>query len=184
MRIKKTIFSTAIFILFMSFLNPMMAQKAPASGKIMEAAYKQAKKEKKNVIVIFHASWCGWCKKMDTAMNDKICKSFFDDNYVTVHLTVDEKNKNLENPGADVFRKKYHGEEAGLPFWLIMDKEGTLLGDSFIRKEGQSLDTPGENIGCPAADNEVAAFCALLKKTSKITDDELLIIGERFKKNH
>jgi thioredoxin-related protein len=181
----KLILSLTFMILFSGVANIANAQKAKSSTEIMESAYKQASKENKNILLIFHASWCSWCKKMDAAINDKACKNLFEENYCIVHLTVEEndKNKNLENPGAEELKNKFNGETSGLPFWLILDNKGKLLGDSYIRKEGQSLDTPGENIGCPAAENEVAAFCAILKRTSKLTDEELLIIEERFKKN-
>ena len=120
---------------------------------ILQKAYKQARLENKKVFVIFHASWCGWCHKMDSSMNDKSCQKFFNDNYIICHLTVDESKdkKNLETPGADEFRKKYHGENAGLPFWLIFDKKGKLLADSKMRADGAGLDTKGESIGCPAS---------------------------------
>lgn len=58
------------------------AQSAKPASEILDAAYKTAAKEKKNVFVIFHASWCVWCHKMDTAMNDASVKAFFDKNYV------------------------------------------------------------------------------------------------------
>lgn len=158
---------------------------AEPADKILAAAYKQAAKENKHVIVMFHASWCGWCHKMEASMNDESCKKFFSDNYITVHLTVEEsaKNKNLENPGADAIKAKYHGEKAGLPFWLVLDNKGTLIGDSYMRPKGTSLDVPGDNIGCPAEDNEVAAFVDLLKRSSSLKDDQLAIIAARFKKN-
>lgn len=146
------------------------------SGTIMAAAYKKAAKEHKNVFVMFHASWCGWCKRMDASMTDETTKKYFDDNYVTVHLTVQENapNKNLENPGADVFLAKYKGEKAGLPFFLIMDSKGNKLGDSFVN---------GENLGCPAAEGEVASFMELLKKTSKINAEQEQAVTARFRKN-
>ena len=176
---------SGLFLFFLS-ANLHAQTQAPASGKILAPAYAKAAKEKKNVIIIFHASWCGWCHKMDAAIEDPTCKPLFDANYVIAHLDIDEKTdkKHLENKGADLVRKKYHGsEETGLPFWVIVDKTGKLLGDSYIRKEGQSLDTPGQNIGCPAEDEEVAAFIVLLKKTSRLTEEQLSVIGERFKKN-
>jgi thioredoxin-related protein len=160
-------------------------EKVSAASDLLATANKQAALENKNVILIFHASWCGWCHKMDSSMNDRTCKKFFDDNYVTVHLTVDEsaKNKNLENPGANEIRKQFHGDSAGLPFWLILDKNGNLLADSYMRKPGVPLNVAGENIGCPASEAEVAAFIQMLKKSSRITDSELAIIATRFKKN-
>ena len=73
---------------------------------------------------------------------------------------VDESRdkKNLENPGADELRTKYHGDDEGIPFWLIFDKDGNLLADSQIEPKGASLDTKGENIACPATEKEVAYF--------------------------
>ncbi len=162
------------FLLFLcGFIS---AQPVPNSGSIMAAAYKKAAKENKNVFVIFHASWCNWCKKMDASLNDETVKKTFDENYVTVHLTVNENapNKNKENRGADVFLKKYKGQNAGLPFFVIMDKKGKFLGDSFVN---------GKNLGCPASEEEVAAFITLLKKTSKINEERLQVFSSRFRQN-
>ncbi|MBK7374589.1 MAG: hypothetical protein IPJ02_03205 [Chitinophagaceae bacterium] len=52
-------------------------------------------------MLIFHASWCGWCHKMDTSLNDISVKRFFDDNFVITHITVLESKgkERLENPG-------------------------------------------------------------------------------------
>src|SRR5438045_9771584 len=121
-----------LVIVAFSFLGSH-AQRGPLSAdEIMQEAVQQATKENKNIFVIFHASWCGWCHKMDSSMNDVSCKKMFESNYVTCHLTVDESadKKNLETPGADAYRKIYHGEKEGLPFWLILDKNGKLLADS------------------------------------------------------
>lgn len=118
-------------------------------------------------------------------MNDMACKKMFDDNYVTCHLTVDElkDKKNLETPGADDLRAKYHGEKVGLPFWLILDKKGKLLADSRIRKPGVSLDEPGDNMGCPASNEEVSYFIKILEETSGLNEKQLKVIEDRFMKN-
>ena len=164
-----------------TFAQPVV----PSAADILQNAYKQANLENKNVFVIFHASWCVWCHKMDSSMNDKACKELFTNNYVTCHLTVDESKdkKNLENPGAVELRKKYHGEDAGLPFWLIFDRKGKLLADSRIRPEGAGFDTTGESIGCPASKEEVTYFIKLLRSTSRITIPQSKLIEERFSRN-
>jgi thioredoxin-related protein len=167
-------------------LSTAHAQRGPLSaGEIMQDALQQAAKEKKNVLIIFHASWCGWCHKMDSSINDKSCKNFFDDNYVIRHLVVDESKdkKNLENPGADELRTKYNGDDQGIPFWLIFDKDGNLLADSKMRPDGAGFDAPGDNIGCPASEKEVAAFIKLLKKTTKMSTEQEAAIVKRFRKN-
>jgi len=171
------------FLIFFSSITKAQLASHPAE-EILKEACDQAAKENKNVFVMFHASWCVWCHKMDSSMNDKTCKKFFEDNFIIRHLKVDESKdkKNLENPGADDLRKKYHGDGLGIPFWLILDKDGNLLADSKMRVEGTAVDS-GDNIGCPASEKEVDYFLKLLQQTSKINAQELDAIRKRFRKN-
>jgi len=164
-------------ILIIGVVFTVHAQNVPTAESILSAAYKQAAKENKNVFVLFNASWCGWCKKIDESMSDKTTKKYFDTSYVIVHLTVQENplNKNKENPGAAEVLKKYKGQDAGLPFFIVVDKKGKLLGDSFA---------DNENMGCPASANEVASFIVLLKKSSKINEEGLSTISKRFLLNN
>lgn len=156
----------------------------PAAAIILKQAYREASEQNKNVLLMFHASWCGWCHRMDTSINDPVCKKFFSDNYIICHLVVDEsaEKKKLENPGADELRTKYHGDGQGIPFWLIFDKEGRLLADSKIRTAGQGPEA-GENVGCPASEKEVSYFISVLKMTSKLNDQQLEVIRKRFREN-
>ncbi len=175
-----------LFALAISCATATRAQQSPeTTDHILKEAYKKAGAENKKVFIIFHASWCVWCHKMDSSMNDIACKNMFVSNYVVCHLTVDEspEKKKLETPGADAFRKIYHGEQAGLPFWLILDKNGKFLGDSKMLPAGAAAGTEPQNIGCPATPEEVAYFIRLLKATSAIKDPQLKIIEERFGKN-
>jgi hypothetical protein len=121
---------------------------------------------------------------MDTSMNDPVCKKFFDDNFVIRHLVVSESKdkKNLENPGAEEMKTKYHGEGMGIPYWLIFDKDGVLLADSKMRKEGEGPGQ-GSNTGCPATNEEVDYFVNVLKKTTKLTNDQLEVVRKRFRRN-
>jgi len=157
----------------------------PTASEIMREAMQTAAKENKNVFIIFHASWCGWCHKMDSAIDDKACRDFFYKNYVIRHLVVDESKdkRDLENPGAAALRTKYHGDDEGIPFWLIFDKNGNLLADSQTRPEGAGLETKGENIACPASEKEVTYFIEVLKKTSQISEAEQAAVQKRFRQN-
>ena len=158
---------------------------APPADQLLNEAYQQAAREKKNVLVIFHASWCVWCHRMDSSMNDQSCKKFFDDNYVIRHLVVQESRdkKNLENPGAAELLTKYNGDNQGIPFWLIFDKNGVLIADSQIRPAGSGLETRGANLGCPASEQEVAQFADILKKTGHFRKSQLQAIEKRFRRN-
>ena len=173
-----------IFIAVGLWISSSRAQAPQSADDILDEAISIAGKEKKNVFIIFHASWCGWCHKMDTAMNDPAVRKFFNDNYVIRHLTVYESKskKSLENPGAEDLLKRYKGDDEGIPYWMIFDREGQLLADSKIRKPGESLDD-GANTGCPAKENEVDHFVKVLKQTSRLKESDLATIKKRFRLN-
>lgn len=170
MKIGYTLFS----ILFLAFSAGALAQTPEPAQDVLNKAYKQAAREKKNVMLMFHASWCTWCKKMESKMALPEMKPLFEKNYVLAYLDVQEppQKKTLENPGADEVLKKFKGQDAGIPFFVILDARGNLLEDSF--------DAKGENIGCPASKEEVAEFIAMLKKTSKLKEKDLELISETF----
>lgn len=176
------------FTLILLFLlsSAGFSQSSPKpTAAILKEAYARAGKENKKVILIFHASWCGWCHKMEASINDPSCKKMFADNYVVAYLDVLEnpEKKNLENPGSEELLTKYKAQKAGLPFWLILDAQGKTLADSQMRPAGASSDTPGDNIGCPASEKEVAYFINELKATSKLQNADLAVIQARFRKN-
>lgn len=170
-----------IFTMF-AFATVSAQSNAPDAEKVMKTAYAKAVKENKKVLLIFHASWCGWCKKMDSSLNDVACKKFFDDNFVITHLTVLENagKKNLENPNGEGLMNKYNGKEQGLPYWTILDKTGKLLFDSQIRKTQADGTIKGSNMGCPASNEEVKAFMNILRQTTTLKDAEFSVIAKRF----
>jgi len=178
------IIRSLFFFFLVSFLTVGYGQQ-PNADTIMKEAIKIAAGENKKVFIIFHASWCIWCRKMDSSMNDKSCKNFFDDNYIVRHLTVLESKdkKHLENPVAAEMLGKYKGVDQGIPFWLIFDKYGNLLADSQLRPDGAALDKQGTNTGCPASEEEVNYFISVLKKTSRMSAPQLDIIKKRFREN-
>lgn len=176
-----------LFSLLASFLisTAVAGQTTPAAATtILQEAIQLAAKENKNVLILFTASWCGWCHKMDKSIDDASCKSFFDANYVIRHIVVDEtkEKKHLENPGGGEMKKQYYGEGTGIPFWLVFDSEGKLLADSKIRKEGEGPEK-GENTGCPATEQEVNYFISILQKTSRMQPEQLEIVKKRFRRN-
>src|SRR5476649_1027405 len=106
MKLPSFLFILCSFFLFSSGRTP---DPVATTDAILSEAYKTAAKEHKNVFIIFHASWCGWCHKMDSAMNSAACKNLFDGQYVIRHLVVLESKDKvaLENPGAMDLMKKY-----------------------------------------------------------------------------
>lgn len=134
----------------------------PTSAELLTKAKAQAAQEHKNVMVIFHASWCGWCKRLDSFLADKEMSKVMEDNFVIVHLDVMENGDKvaLENAGGMDLMKQWDGEKAGLPFTVILDASGKKLIDS--NEKGKE----GGNIGYPAAPNEIAHFMKMLVESA------------------
>lgn len=173
-------------VCFLFTATILLAQEKPESAvKVIDDAYKIASKENKSVMIVFHASWCGWCKKFEASVNDPSCKDFFDKHFVVRYLDILERpeKQNLENPGAIDIYKKNGGDGGGIPFFLIYDKNKNLLADSKIRAAGDGPEKPLQNIGCPASDDEVVAFVNILEKATKISEAEQTAIKARFRKN-
>ena len=171
---------TCFFLLMLLFKIVAFSQpkaSVPTADTVLQPAISKAKATGKNVMLIFHASWCGWCRKMDASLNDKEVKPLIDKNFEIAHLTVYESQnkKHLENEGALAFLQKHGGDEKGLPYWYILDGSGNVLANAEI--------SPGKNSGCPASEEEVAYFISVLKRTASLTSEELEIVRKRFRLN-
>ena len=160
------------------------AQTTPSSADaVVASACKEAAATHRKVFIIFHASWCGWCHRMDSLMANPTCKSLFEDHYVIRHLVIMESadKKALENPGAQELYTKYAGPKGqGIPFWLIIDEKGNVVADSRIKPDGAAPGSAGNNCGCPAEPDEVTYFIKVLHATSPLSDDQLHTIGTIF----
>jgi len=182
---KKRTFVMILVVLFA--FGGLIAQDKPESvDKIMKEAYKKAAKEDKNVFVMFTASWCGWCHRMDSLMSMNSTKKMFDDNYVIEHIVVSEygDNKILENPGGEEFRKKYKGDKLGIPYWLVFDNKGKVLADARMKEDGSiAYSGEGTNSGSPATKEEVEYFIKVLKETSSLNAKELDLVTKVFTLN-
>lgn len=140
-----------------------LSQAQESVDVLMEKVLSEAAVSKKHVLVKFEASWCGWCHRMTGQIKDPSIASYFNDNYVMLPIVVFENadKVSLENPGSRELIKKYKGENAGLPFWVILDSEGAMVTNSFNEK--------GQNLGCPSSKEEVAVFIKKLETTSNLT---------------
>jgi|SRR5882757_3293529 len=155
----------------------------PSADEVVKAACKEAASSHRKVFILFHASWCGWCHRMDSLLLSPVCKQLFQDHYVIRHLVIMENDnkKSLENPGAQELYTRYAGEKGlGIPFWLVVDKSGTVIADSRIKPQGAAPGSAGDNSGCPDTPGEVAYFLQVLQATSSLSADQLQTIGKQF----
>jgi thiol-disulfide isomerase/thioredoxin len=160
--------SIALFLATLALIPVVLvAKELPSTNEILTSAKAKASAEKKAIFVHFGASWCGYCKKLDAFLERTDIKPVFEKYFVPVTLIVQEKNKNLENAGADALLKKLGGP-SGLPYSAFLDSAGAMIVNS--KKDG-------ENIGYPVQPQEIDWFVQMMKKAApKISSDDLKTI--------
>lgn len=79
-----------------------------------------------------------------------------------VRLDIQERDdkKHLENPGGDAVMAMFGGKDQGLPFIVMMNPDKKVLADSKMLYPGKKVK---QNMGFPAAPEEIANFIAMLK---------------------
>lgn len=177
---KKNIFPI-LFFLFFGFVSSNGQQKRPDSAQsILKVSLDKARASKKNVLIIYHATWCKWCLKLDSVLQEPAIKNIFNEHYIIAKLDIreeGEKIKTHENPGAFKTLIKYGGKESGIPFMVFLNRNGKMIANSNVMPKKQ-------NIGYPGADKEISAFIDLLKKTApRMTKKQCAIISDFLNRN-
>jgi len=160
--------ASSIIALCLTGLATLAAQ--PTCDQVIADAKTKASADQKAIFVHFGASWCGWCKRLDAFLDRKDVKPVFEKYFVPVKLVVQEKEKDkaLENPGAEAFLTKLGGP-SGLPYSAFLDSKGALI----INSKGSD----GNNIGFPAQPDEIDWFVKMMKKAApKMSEEDLKLI--------
>ncbi|MCX6121064.1 MAG: thioredoxin family protein [Ignavibacteriales bacterium] len=160
--IRKTVFFLIMPMLVMDYSMLGQTIKPDSAQIILKAAVTDAQSSNRNVFLIFHATWCKWCKRLEAALNDPEIKTLIDKNYVVVMLDVQERGDKIqthENPGGQKLLSDFGGNNAGLPFVVFLNRKGKMIANSNVMPKKQ-------NIGYPGSKEEIATFTKLLKKTA------------------
>ncbi len=165
---QRTSVAVVLTLLLALAVSPVSASGPAPAKEILAAALTRAASDGRNVFVIFHASWCRWCKKLDGVLDAPEVKRSFECSYVTVHIDVLERGgkvDSLENPGGRALMSEFGGEKSGLPFYVVLDGTGKTLITSNLM--------PGNsNIGYPGAPEEIDAFASILKASAPHMSDD------------
>jgi thiol-disulfide isomerase/thioredoxin len=94
---------------------------ADAHAEIKEAMA-DAKKNHKNVLVIFGANWCYDCRVLDLAFHRDDLAPVVEKNYEVVHVDIGEGDKNQ-----DLMKQYDIPMEKGIPAAAVLDADGKLL---------------------------------------------------------
>lgn len=157
------------------------ATDAPTAKALIDGATAKAAKSGKNVLVIFHASWCGWCHKFDDFLKVEDMGAKMTKGLEIVHVTVMESgdHKKDENAGGAELLADLGGAKTGIPFMAILDVKGKMI----VNSNPTHPEKPG-NIGYPAAKEEIAHFMKMLEKGApKISETDRKAIQEWLTKN-
>jgi len=141
---------------------------APAATIQLEAARRTALAESKNILVLFGASWCSWCKSFDALFASPEAGQILGRHLVVVKFTVQESpaKRAFNTIGAQTLMDEWGGAETGLPFYVFLDARGGKIADSNAMPSGA-------NVGYPATTVEIQAFLGLLEEAApRMTADE------------
>lgn len=135
---------------------------SPAADVVVAEAVARARATGKTVLIEFGASWCIWCRSFEAFVHAPDSGPIVAAHYVATNLVVRERDEKqaLEHAGGDRLMRQWGGEQAGLPFYVFLDRDGRKVADSNAMADGS-------NIGFPATPVEIAAFMGLIDKTAR-----------------
>jgi len=148
----------------------------PSASSVMSSAQAEAASQHKAILLIFQASWCGWCHRFDQFREIPENKAILQKYFVEASLDVLEHGdrKVLENAGGIEMMKQVAGMEEGLPFFAFLNAEGRVIATA--HRPGDFRPEAG-NIGYPNKPWEIDWFMTILRKAApEMATDEARVL--------
>ncbi len=157
------------------------AATAPAPAReVVASLLARAKASGRAPLVLFHASWCGWCRKLEKTLSSPEVKPIVEKHFETAWLQVQERaaKKALENPGGNELLATWGGGDAGLPFYAVLDAKGAVVASALMK--GPDGKAAGAS-GFPGTTEEIDHFLAMVRKGApRISQAELDTLRKAF----
>jgi len=125
---KITLFLFVAFSSLKIFAQPLITEKniynpsANAAADIT-AAVKEAKAQKKHVLIQAGGNWCHWCLEFNRFCKaDPQIDSLLQSDYIIYHLNYSTENKNK-----DILAKYGFPQRFGFPVFIILDENGNEI---------------------------------------------------------
>jgi thiol-disulfide isomerase/thioredoxin len=167
-----------LLVLALCFIAPsaLSAQPLPSADAILSQAKTEAVQQHKTVFLLFHASWCGWCRRLDAYLDSPDVRPIIERYFVIARIDAMEKegrHPELNTPGGDELLKKLGGSGA-MPFFAFLKDKGDLIVTSNAPDTG--------NIGFPAQPNEIDWFMKMIAKAvPSMTSEEAKMLEARLR---
>lgn len=126
--------------------------------------------EGKRLFLLFHASWCAYCRLFDMLLSDPQASAIVDREFKVFHMRALERTeqwKARQIAGADDMYRRFATPTSGLPFYVVFDGAGEPVVSSLAPDSGV-------NIGFPIAKRDLDRFEKIIQQGApKITATEL-----------
>jgi hypothetical protein len=135
---------------------PAQAAPATAAAALSEASA-QAAADGKRLLLIFHASWCVYCRLFDMLLKDRQAGSVMARHFDVLHMRAQERKPDMQAQqlaGADDVYHRYAPAGTGLPYMVVLGEGERKVADSMIG---------GDNFGFPVEPQELDAFDAMIR---------------------
>ncbi|MCP4118289.1 MAG: thioredoxin family protein [Desulfobacteraceae bacterium] len=97
---KKKISTHLIAVMLFAVMIPATALAGGIRWQSFEKGMAMAKDQGKNVVLYFHADWCGYCKKMDkTTFRNASVIDYINDNFIAISVDSDREQKIAQSYG-------------------------------------------------------------------------------------
>lgn len=141
-------------------------KKGPPAAELLADGLAKAKKEDKQLFLIFGSPGCVWCKYLDKYHADPEVAKVVGKHFVIVKVDT------VANPGGEELYKKY-GSDRGVPAWTVLDASAKVVADS---GDGR------ENVGFPYEPHEIDHYMkAVRKAVPKLTDSDADLLNRKLK---